>query len=85
MESLKNQEEILHKEGVAEALMEIAERYDIHDKQILSKEWENIENLLHSFQVKRYIVTPDHLFSQIIIQPFKTDTEIEELKNYLLN
>jgi hypothetical protein len=76
---------ILRKEGANEAFEELSSQFNINDTTILRNNWTEVEKLLLSFRLKRYSISPDFLFSETIIQPFKTNEEVEEVKRYLFN
>lgn len=85
MEQTISAERILGIEGADNALRELSELYDINDKNQMSREWPAIEEMLQNFSFKRFSVTPDYLFSEITIKPFRTSAELEKFKSYLLN
>ena len=76
---------ILRKEGANEALQELSTKFDIKDSVQLKNNWSQVEELLINFRLKRYSISQDYLFSETIIQPFKTGEEIEEVRKYLFN
>lgn len=76
---------ILSKEGADEALQELSTKFNIKDSAQLKNNWSEVEKLLINFRLKRYSISQDFLFSETIIQPFKTGEEIEEVKKYLFN
>ena len=78
-------EHILQKEGANEAFQQLSSQFNIDDSVHIKQNWAEVEDLLLSFRLKRYKVTQDYLFSEIIIHPFKNGEELQELKNYLLN
>ena len=78
-------EVILNKDGANEAFQELSTKFDINDTNHLKNNWTEVEDLLLNFTVKKYSISNDFLFREIIIQPFKNADEIEVIKAHLLN
>ena len=76
---------ILRKEGANEAFEELSTQFNINDTIQLRQNWTAVEDLLLNFQVKKYSISQDFLLSETVIQPFKSEEEISELKKYLFN
>ena len=76
---------ILSKEGANKAFQELISQFNINDSNHLKNNWTEVEELLMNFRLKKYSITPDFLFCETIIQPFKTGEEIEEVKRYFFN
>ncbi|MBC7743971.1 MAG: hypothetical protein H7096_02605 [Flavobacterium sp.] len=85
MENTSDLHNILQKEGASEAFKHLAYHFNINDSIHIGKNWPEVEKLLLDFRFKRYVISHDFLFSEIIIRPFKTKEELAELKRYLLN
>jgi len=76
---------ILTKEGATEAFEELSSQFNINDAVHLRQNWTKVEDLLLNFRLKRYSISQDFLLSETVIQPFKSEDEIEEVKKYLFN
>ena len=76
---------ILQKEGASEALQQLSNHFNISDTKHIEKNWTEVEEFLMNFRLKRYRISQDYLFSEIVLHPFKDGNDIQELKNYLLN
>jgi hypothetical protein len=76
---------ILSKEGANEALDELSSQFNLNDSNNLKNNWSAVEELLLNFRLKKYSISQDMLFSETIIQPFKTSEEIEEMKKLFFN
>lgn len=78
-------EKILQKEGAVDAIKEISYSYNIHNRNQISKEWNEIEELLLNFSLKRLSLGNQLQLEENIIRPFPNSAAIEELKKCLLN
>ncbi|NEU09414.1 hypothetical protein GZH53_13905 [Flavihumibacter sp. R14] len=76
---------ILTKEGANEAFQELSTQFNINDSTHLRQNWTAVEDLLLNFRFKRYSISQDFLLSETVVQPFKSEDEVRELKKYLFN
>ena len=76
---------ILKNEGASEAFQQLSDHFNISDTKHIEKNWKEVEEFLMNFRLKRYKISQDYLFSEIVLHPFKDGNDIQQLKKYLLN